>query len=213
MKKNIVNYYALIVMFLFLIYNKTLYFLEINGIIYQILMIILIVLNAIILIRFKKDIKFKKLVMIVYFFAWMLLSKNVLQSVFGFSNMIVLAMICFTESNYINIIAIFVPIFFIIFLVQLIFFNVLIFTIDMSGKNYVSYDEYYFCEKNYELFSYSSGLMDKTRFTIGKSYEFLNIDGIINISYNDKRIVPQEEYEIYLNTYNCELVGDMNESE
>ena len=68
MKKIIIDYYALIMMILFIIYNIILKDLKIGGLLYQIFMIALIVLNIIILIKFRKRIKLKGLIIVVYFF-------------------------------------------------------------------------------------------------------------------------------------------------
>ena len=42
---------------------------------------------------------------------------------------------------------------------------------------------------------------------------FIDIDGIIYISYNKRNEVSQGEYEYFFNTHKCELVGDINGSE
>lgn len=57
MKKNLINYYAIIILVLYLIYNIALNSLKIGGILYQIIMIVIILVNTIILIVFRKDIK------------------------------------------------------------------------------------------------------------------------------------------------------------
>ena len=46
MKKNIIDYYALIMMILFIIYNTVLRDLKIGGLFYQIYMIVLIILDG-----------------------------------------------------------------------------------------------------------------------------------------------------------------------
>lgn len=83
MKKNLINYYAIIMLGLYLIYNITLNSLKIGGLLYQIIMIIIIIVNAIILIIFRKDIMYKEVVCVIYFFTW-LFSKNILQCFFIF---------------------------------------------------------------------------------------------------------------------------------
>ena len=51
-----------------------------------------------------------------------------------------------------------------------------------------------------------------TDFSIGKYYDILDINGIIYISYNERSEVSQEEYNNYLNTHKCKLIGDVNGS-
>ena len=215
MKKNIIDYYALIMMILFIIYNTVLRDLKIGGLFYQIYMIVLIILNIIVLIKFRKRIKFKSLIIVIYFFIWFLFSKNALQCLFGISNMIILIAIGFMGSNFIKVISILITLFFVVFSKLLLFVYLLTFGFGISeelGRNDIYYDMHYFCENNYEVYSYSAGAMDGFHYSIGKHYEFLDIDGIIYISYNDRNEVSQKEYNNYLNTHKCKLAGDVNGS-
>ena len=65
MKKNVINYYSIIMLILYLIYNIGLHSLKIGGLLYQIIMIIITIVNAVILIVFRKDIKYKEVVCII----------------------------------------------------------------------------------------------------------------------------------------------------
>ena len=217
MKKIIIDYYALIMMILFIIYNIILKDLKIGGLLYQIFMIALIVLNIIILIKFRKRIKLKGLIIVVYFFIWFLFSKNALQCCFGITNIFTLIAIGFMESNFIKVISVLITLFFVVFSMPLLFVYLLAYGIGISeesGRNDIYDDMHYYCENNYEVYSYSAGAMDSFHYSIGKHYEFLDIDGIgiIFISYNERNEVSQEEYNNYLNTHKCKLVGDVNGS-
>lgn len=215
MKKKIIDYYALIMMILFIVYNLILKDLKIGGLLYQIFMFVLIILNLIILIKFRKRIKLKGLIIVIYFFIWMLLSKNALQCAFGISSMITLIIIGFLESNFIKVMSILITLFFAVFSMPLLFVYLLAFGTGISeesDRNYIYDDMHYFCDNNYEVYSYSAGAMDRFHYSIGKHYEFLDIDDIIYISYNERNEVSQEEYENYLNTHKCKLVGDVNGS-
>ena len=214
MKKNLINYYAIIMLGLYLIYNITLKSLKIGGLLYQIIMIIIIIVNAIILIVFRKDIRYKEVVCVIYFFTW-LFSKNIPQCFFNFSNIIVLIGIGLIDSMFMRIFAIIIGLIVSIFFLPLFFIFLLCFGTSMSdesGRNDIYEDMHYFCENNYEVYSYSAGAMDRFHYSIGKHYEFLDIDGIIYISYNERNEVSQEEYDNYLNTHKCKLVGDVNGS-
>lgn len=215
MKKKIIDYYALIMMILFIVYNLILKDLKIGGLLYQIFMFVLIILNLIILIKFRKRIKLKGLIIVIYFFIWMLLSKNALQCAFGISSMITLIIIGFLESNFIKVMSILITLFFAVFSMPLLFVYLLAFGTGISeesDRNDIYDDMHYFCDNNYEVYSYSAGAMDRFHYSIGKHYEFLDIDDIIYISYNERNEVSQEEYENYLNTHKCKLVGDVNGS-
>ena len=214
MKKNLINYYAIIMLVLYLIYNIALNSLKIGGLFYQIIMIIIIIANAIILIVFRKDIKYKEVVCAIYFFTW-LFSKNIPQCFFNFSNIILLVGIGLIDSMFMRVFAIIIGLIVSIFFLPLFFVFLLCFGTSMSeesGRNDIYEDMHYYCENNYEVYSYSAGAMDSFHYSIGKHYEFLDIDGIIFISYNERNEVSQEEYNNYLNTHKCKLVGDVNGS-
>ncbi len=214
MYKKVINYYAVIILMLFIIYNIILENLKIGGLLYQIIMIVLIVSNAVILIIFKKDIKYKNVVCVLYFFIW-LFSKNALQCYFDFSNIIILCITGFTESKFTKIFSIIVSIFIVIFFLPLYFVFLLRFGTSLSEaseRNNIYDDMHYYCDNNYEVYSYSSGAMDRFHYSIGKHYDILDVDGIIYISYNELNEVTQENYENYLKNNNCSLMEDINGS-
>lgn len=213
MKKNIIDYYALIMMILFIIYNIILKNLKISGLLFQILMIALIVLNIFILIKYRKRIKLKSLIIVIYFLVWFLFSKNALQCLFGISTMITLIVIGFMGSNFIKVVSILITLFFVVFSMPLLFAYLLKYGVSISEeseRNDIYNDTHYYCENNYEIYAYSAGAMDKFHYSIGKYYEFFNINGIIYISYNERNEVSREEYNEYLTTHKCRLVGDKN---
>ena len=204
MRKNFIDYYALVMLFL--------ESLKIYGLLYQIFMFALIIVNAITLIIFRKRIKYKTLIIIVYLLIW-LFSKNILQCFFAFSNIILLCITGFMEKHSIKIISVLIVMFGYIFFLPLFFAFLLAFGTGLdeeSGMNDI-YDDMH-CDNNYEVYSYSAGAMDSFHYSIGKHYEILNISGIINISYNERNEKTHDEYEACLETHNCELVGDKNGS-
>ncbi len=216
MKKNIMSYYAIIMLILYLIYNIGLNSLKIGGVLYQIIMIVLVIINAIILVSFRKSIKYKEAICIIYFFTW-LFSKNIPQCFFNFSNIIILTGISLFESKlFMKVFAFIITLIVSIFFLPFYFIFIMCFGISMSeesDRNDIYDDMHYYCDNNYEVYSFSQGAIDRFHYSIGKYYEILNIDDIIYVSYNERREVSQEEYENYLNTHNCKLVGDINGSE
>lgn len=214
MSKNFIDYYALAMLVLFIVYNLFLKNLKIYGLLYQIFMFVLIIVNAIILIIFRKRIKYKTLIIIVYLLIW-LFSKNTLQCFFAFSNIILLCITGFMEKHSIKIISVLIIIFGHIFFLPLFFVFLLAFGTGLDKErsmNDIYDDMHYYCDNNYEIYSYSAGAMDSFHYSIGKHYEILNINGIINISYRKRNEKTQAEYETYLKTHNCKLVGDKNGS-
>lgn len=212
MKKILINHYALIIILLFLVYNILLRNLVITGIIYHLFIITLIISNIILLFKLKKEIKCKSMTIIVFFIVW-IFSKDIYGVIFGISSMIALISIGFIESNLIKIISIIITIIISIFALPLFYLFILVFALSGgSHDNQIYEDTHYYCSDNIEIYSYSAGAMDSFHYSIGKYYEFLDIDGIIFISYNERNEVSQEKYSNYLNTYKCKLVGDVNES-
>ncbi len=210
MKIFLINYYAVIIMSLFIINNMILKDLKIGGLIYQFCMIIFIIFNSIILIKFRRNIKYKNWVIVVYFLIW-LFSKNIFQCLFDISNIIILMIIGFSESKSIKAITILIILFFAVFQFPLLFIFLLAFGNDLNaeqGMNDIYEDTHYYCEKKYEIYSYSAGAMDGFHYSIGKHYEILNIDDIISISYNERNEKTKEDYDNFLNNHSCILIGD-----
>ena len=87
----------------------------------------------------------------------------------------------------------------------MIFFLMLVYIV--SGND-IYEDTHYYWNDNYEIYSYSGGAFDGFHYSIGKHYEFMNIDGIIEINYSDRNEVSEEKYNNFLKTHSCKLVGD-----
>ena len=211
--KNFIKNYAVYMMMLFMISNITLYNLKIHGLLYQIFMTILIIINALILIIFRKKIKYKSSIIIIYLVI-LIFSKNALQLFFGVSNIILICVTGFMEDNIIKIISGLLVLFVCIFFGPFLFGYLLTFGtgFDEEPDKIDIYDDtHYYCDNNYEIYSYSAGAMDGFHYSIGKHYEILKIDDIISISYNARNEKTKDEYESYLETHNCELVGEDNE--
>jgi len=175
MKKNLVSYYAIIMMGLFVFYNLGLANLRIGGLLYQILMIILIFVNVFMLIIFRKKIKYQSLVIFIYFLVWSL-SKNTLQCILGISSMITLIITGFMDSRLFKVITVLITItiFFSFFKLPLLFIYLLAFStrlIEGNERNDIYNDTHYYCENNYEVYAFSQGAMDKFHYSIGKHYE------------------------------------------
>lgn len=214
MKKILINYYAVVMLVLFMIYNMTLENLKIGGILYQLTMIIVIILNSLILIKFKQEIKGKGIVIIFYFLIW-LYSKNMLQCFFDFSNILVLCMIGFMESNFIKVISILISLFGAVFFLPFYFIFLLTFGTSFGeevGRDDIYEDTHYYCDEHYEIYSDSLGAMDGFHYSIGKYYEILNLDGILYVSYHERISKTEKEYSTFLKSHSCKLVGDKNGS-
>ena len=214
MNKNYTNYYFFIMVLFFIMYNIIFESLKISGPLYKLFMILLIIINSIILFILNKKISFKKIILIIYIFT-IVKSKNQLQFFFLFSNIIILCIICFQESNLIKSISIFILIITLTYFLPLLFVFLLEFGTELDEDVYMNKiyeDTHYYCNKNYEIYSYSNSAGDVFHYSIGKHYDFLNINDIIHITYNEQNEVKKYDYDNYLKKHKCRLVGDINGS-
>lgn len=214
MKKFLINYYALIIQVLFIIYNTVFRNIRIGGYLYQISMLLFITSNIMALIKLKKNIKYKSLTIFLYFLVC-LFSKDVLQGFFGISSMVTLIVIGFRENDFIKVIGILTALFIFIFtfvfpIIPILLFILIRVDIDRGKEMYGVYEEtHYYCDNNYEVYAYSSGAWDSAHYNIGKHYEILNIDDIIYINYNHKqKSISEQEYNDYIKNNNCHLIGN-----
>lgn len=122
-------------------------------------MLLFIGSNIFVLIKMRKNIKYKNLVTIVYFLIC-LFSKDILQSLFDISNMVTLIVIGFMDSNFVKVISILITLFNIIFIFPLLPTLLFAFLIVVSTDNDVYEDTHYYCDNNYEAYTYSEGAMD-----------------------------------------------------
>ena len=212
--KNYTNYYFFIMALFFITYNIIFESLKISGSLYKLFMILLIIINSIVLFILNKKISFKKIILIIYIFT-IVKSKNQLQFFFALSNIIILCIIGFQESNLIKTISIFILIITLTYSLPLLFVFLLEFGTELDEDVYMNKiyeDTHYYCNKNYEIYSYSNSAGDVFHYSIGKHYDFLNINDIIHITYNEQNEVKKYDYDNYLKKHKCRLVGDINES-
>lgn len=214
MNKNYTDYYFFIMVLFFITYNIIFESLKISGSLYKLFMISLIIINSIILFILNKKISFKKIILIIYIFT-IVKSRNQLQFFFALSNIIILCIIGFQESNLIKNISIFILIITLTYSLPLLFVFLLEFGTELDEDVYMNKiyeDTHYYCNKNYEIYSYSNSAGDVFHYSIGKHYDFLNINDIIHITYNEQNEVKKYDYDNYLKKHKCRLVGGINES-
>ena len=214
MNKNYTNYYFLIMALFFITYNIIFESLKISGSLYKLFMILLIIINSIILFILNKKISLKKIILIIYIFT-IVKSRNQLQFFFALSNIIILCIIGFQESNLIKTISLFILIITLTYFLPLLFAFLLEFDTELDEDVYINKiyeDTHYYCNKNYEIYSYSNSAGDIFHYSIGKHYDFLNINDIIHITYNEQNEVKKYDYDNYLKKHKCRLVGDINGS-
>ena len=208
-----IDYYALGMLILFIIYNLLLKNLTISGVLYQLFAFTIMIMNAVVLIVFRKKIKYKTLIIVAYLIVG-LFSKGILQFILAFSNITLLCITGFMESHFIKFISILLVILCCIFILPVLvlftlMFNVGLLSLDEDNSASIIYEDmHYYCDNNNEVYAYSGGAMDRYHYSIGKHYEFLNIKGIISISYGVRNDKTETEYEEYLKKHTCKLVDD-----
>lgn len=208
MKKFLINNYALIVLFSFIVYNPILHDLIISGPLYLTLMAVITVLNIVAIVKLKKNIKYKTTVLIVLFIIWLIVAKNPAQYLFALSTIITLAIIDLKETKPHKIVSIIILALLVVLSYPILSFAYIICygtDINTERSRMVLYGEtVYYCEDNTEVYRYSSGAWDHMHYNVGKAYEFLNIDNVIHISYNTRHEVSKEDYDSFLDSHSCE---------
>ena len=196
------KYYAVILLVLFLIYNLFKNFV-IEGLLYQIFMIGLIIINGIILFKYKDEIDYKKVVGVIYFLAGFF-SKNIFQCYFAFSNVIIICVIESLRNKKSNVPLIVMEV--LLFLVPAIIVSHL-FIGTRYDKNFmrndISKDYYYLCDNNVSSYRFSGTANDSYHYSIGKYYEIVKINNLLYIAYDERNEVSQKEYEEYIAEHKC----------
>lgn len=196
------KYYAVILLVLFLIYNLFKNFV-IEGLLYQIFMIGLIITNIVILLKYKDEISYKKTIGVIYFLAWVF-SKNIFQCYFAFSNVIIICVIESLRNKKSNVPLIVMEV--LLFLVPAIIVSHL-FIGTRYDKNFmrndISKDYYYLCDNNVSSYRFSGTANDSYHYSIGKYYEIVKINNLLYIAYDERNEVSQKEYKKYIAEHKC----------
>ena len=204
MKKILINYYLVFVFVLFMVLNFMFYDFEVEGLLYTFLYDVLFILNIVFIVRNRKSIKFKVPVMAGYLLI-LIFCKDIYYVVFDIANVILLGIMGILENGLVRVFSAIILGLVLFFSSYMVFFLMLVYIV--SGND-IYEDTHYYCNDNYEIYSYSGGAFDGFHYSIGKHYEFMNIDGIIEINYSDRNEVSEEKYNNFLKTHSCKLVGD-----
>lgn len=211
MKKIFINHYLLILFLIFFIYNYVLLDLKIGGLIYQVFMIVITILNALMLVKYRKEIKFKSICLIAYF-CTCFISRNIFQVIFVFSNIITLIVIGYIgEKIFIKIVSTLIIIKLCILLPILVIIVVFRFGNELNeeiGLSDIYEDTHYYCDNNYEVYAFSAGAMDRFHYSVGKHYEIINIKGLY-VRYSKRNETTYAEYLNTIEKYNGRLVGEI----
>ena len=211
MKKSIIQYYALIILVLFILFNIILDALKLDGLIFHLVMIILCIFNTLFILINAKKIKYKGAILAIFFFV-MLSANSIYHLLFVFSTMLFLAITCFNENIWNKVITLLILF---VSITILPLFSLGFLLVYGSGKQTGLSDIYenmhYYCDNNYEAYAFSGGAMDSTHYSIGTNYEFLNINDILYIAYKGRNEVTRDTFDNYIENHDCYLAGEENE--
>ena len=206
MKKKLINYYELIILFLFIIYNYGLKNFKIEGLLYVLFMIILIIFNTNTILKYSKDIKYKKILTIISFITTILLARNGLQYIFGIINVLTLIIVCFKEKILGKVVSIITTIVIIVLGLPLLLNYLFRFgtTLSIDSDRYdIAKDTHYYCKNNHEIYAHSRGASSSYKYSNGKYYEYINIDNLIKIYYSERTNISQKDYNNYQISNKC----------
>lgn len=209
MKKILIHNYGILIMILFIINNTVLVDLHVQGVLYIFIMALIILLNILIIIKYKKEIKYKSLIIIS--FLLMLFSKDIYNLVFYITNIITFIVVGISESKINQITIILVGVIFAVFH-PVILLYIFIVILGLNDNSSIYEEMHYHCENNYNVYAYSGGAMDQFHYNISKYYEVLNVYDIITIIYDKRNETSYEEYNNYIKNHNCKLVGETHGS-
>ena len=200
MKKSFINYYSIIILLFYVIYNCILSTIKIGGLLYQIFMITIIIANIIALLKFNKQIKFKKTCFIVFFITFVF-GKNIFHLLFCLSSIITICILEYSsKSIFFKIISTIISILFLI--ISLFFFLIL----GTKDRGIIGIDEYqhYICENHYEAYAFSTGASSNFHYYVGKYYEIIKPE-LLYIRYSRYNSTSKEDYINTVKKYNGKL--------
>lgn len=199
------KYYSIVISAGYVLLKLLLNNLEVSGILYAFFTCAFLIFHAVILIRYRKILKYKALSTIIAFFS-IVISTDMIALLYTFSNfMLYVGISLIDEKLYLKIIS------FVLCALLIVcpFFILLpVFVVLLRSSNDVYEDTHYYCEGHYEVYAYSAGAMDKFHYSIGKRYEFIDIGGIIRITYRIRNEKTREEYQNFLERHECWKVGE-----
>ncbi len=209
--KRIREWYPFVVLFLFVLSNFVFRHIVVTGSLYRISMLLVIFINFILVIKFKKSIKRKSPFIIIYFLMC-IFCKNALNLYFSLSNILAYIIAGFMESHFVKALTIIIISIATLFFLPLTFIFLLLYSgLDGTKSMHDVYsDTHYICENDYEIYSFSMGAMDGFHYSVGKYHEFLRIDDILEISYRKRNETTQEIYEEFLENNDCMLAEEIH---
>jgi len=198
------KYYSLVVLIAIVLNRFLLSGIKMTGIVHDICSIILIVLNIFLLIKFRENLKFKGLSMVLYFLA-IILSRNSYSLIFIITSLVTLIGLGIVDKKiYLKVIGILVCSIFIILPMYIILpIMFMLFSVDYND---VYEDTHYRCSNNYEAYAYSAGAMDEYHYSVGKYKEIINLGEILSINYSVRNEITHDYYEDFIKSNDCKLV-------
>lgn len=197
--KKIVSHYFLFILIFYFLFNFLLRGLRIEGILYTIFFIGIIIGNLFFIKKYINQLKWKNITLFTFLFL-LLFSKNIYFLLLGLSTIL---FILVDKTGKLK------PLELVIIVLSLIglgiqYFGISFLVLSFSKKEEVfDYGEHYNCENYKELYPYSAGAFDSLHYAFDTYVEVLDLDNILKITYRSRKEISQEEYEKYLDEHNC----------
>lgn len=195
-----IKYYLIFLLIFRLIFNITLIYFKIEGSIYDLLNVLIIIFNYKMLIKYNNQIHLKRISYIIILFT-LLINQSIYLFILSITTLFIIFYLNYIDDfiKKISIITMFL---------SLYFFPGIILGIMISMQNPIYHDTHYYCE-NYEIYIYSAGAMDSFHYQINKRKLILDFQNRLKIVYNKKVSDTKYEYDEILKKYKCKLVGEV----
>lgn len=201
---SIITKYYLLIIFIY-VFTSNLFFtgLVFDGLLYYIFMILLNVFNVYFIIKKNKYFKFKN-GLYIFLLLSVIFCKNIFHVILVLNTFILLAALNFKDNIVIQILSI-ISSTIIVLNIPIVLFVIFL---TVLNTNEIYEDTHYYCNNNYEIYSYSAGAMDSFHYSIVKRYKIVEFNNIIKIVYNKNIGNSLKEYNKVLENMECKLVGE-----
>lgn len=199
--KKIIPHYFLFVLFFYFLFNFLLRGLRIEGFLYIISFIGIIIGNLFFIKKQANQLKWKNITLFAFLFL-LLFSKNIYFLLLGLSTILFIAVDKMKKPKPLELVIIVFSV--IGFSIQ--YFGIIILVASFIKNAEIPLYEHYRCEKHKELYVSSAAAFDSYHYNLGTYFDIIDAGNILKITYQNRKEVSQEEYEEFLNTHTCHSV-------
>lgn len=203
--KIISYYYVLleIILFSFLILEQ--YSFYFKGVLYHVFMVLFVLLNILLIVKYNDVLKFKK-----PFYISLIVYLIFLNNIYLFILIVILFFLILFLNTDVKFIyyTFLVTSLFACFLFPITFLRVLSVGIQGNSIRDDIYEDYHYDCGKYEIFYYSAGAMDGMHYAVVKKHVYVKIDNIIEIGYDKQISDSLKEYNKVYQNNKCKKIGN-----